>query len=215
MNRKRTYRIIVPILLVATILVSFSLDQKEDKKNKQKGKKTQVDPMAAFREEVGGFRKECKSALKPYRYSFGRTTFFNYKGYNTAKEIEVSLMLDARYKFTFNAQGVTLEPIKVRVFNRPSDYNKRILLFEKNGISSGSFHFTSDQLFENLKKHYKEKGLPDDEVEKLLLSKVYIDYIIPAIDEEFEVDPESGRRKAILKKGAIVFASGYENLDQR
>ncbi|MFT7614743.1 MAG: hypothetical protein ACI9J3_003728, partial [Parvicellaceae bacterium] len=39
MNRKRTYRIIVPILLVATILVSFSLDQKEDKKNKQKGKK--------------------------------------------------------------------------------------------------------------------------------------------------------------------------------
>jgi len=217
MSRKRSYRIIVPILLVATILVSFSLDQKEDKKKgkKQKGSKNQVDPMVAFREEVGGYRKECKAALKPYRYSFGRTTFFNYKGYNTAKEIEVSLMLDARYKFTFNAQGVTLEPIKVQVYNRPSDYNKRILLFEKSGISSGSFYFTSDQLFENLKKHYKEKGLSDEEIEKLLLSKVYIDYIIPAIDEEFEVDPESGRRKAILKKGAIVFASGYENLDTR
>ncbi|MBL4704553.1 MAG: hypothetical protein JKY54_08525, partial [Flavobacteriales bacterium] len=132
MNRKRTYRYIVPLLLVATLLVSFSLDQKGDKK--KKAGKNQVDPAVQFRDEVAGYRKECKAALKPFRYSFGRTTYFNYRGYNTVKEVEVSLMLNARYKFCFNAQGVTMEPIKIQVYNRPSDFNTRVLLYEKSGI---------------------------------------------------------------------------------
>ena len=131
------------------------------------------------------------------------------------KEVEVSLMLNATYKFAFNAQGVTQENIGVKVYNRPSDYNKRIMLYEKKGVGGGSFHFTSNQLFENLRKHYREKGMAEEELEKLLLTKVYIDYIIPAVDVDYEEDLHTGRKKAVIKKGAIVFASGYENLEAR
>lgn len=201
-------------LLVVSVSLTSVAPQKKDKKNKN-ANKGEVDPMAQFREEVAGYRKDCKAALKPYRYSFGRTTFFNYKAYNTVKEVEVSLMLDASYKFTFNANGVTEDKIAVKVYNRPSDYNKRVLLYEKKGIGGGSFHFTSNQLFENLKKHYLAQGTSEEELKKLLLNKVYIDYVIPAVDIEYEEDPETGRRKALIKKGAIVFASGYENLEAR
>ena len=31
-------------------------------------------------------------------------------------------------------------------------------------------------------------------------------------DITFEEDPDTGRRKVVVKRGAIVFASGYENL---
>ena len=46
-----------------------------------------------------------------------------------------------------------------------------------------------------MKENCREKGLSDYELEKILLSKVYIDYIIPAIDEEFEEDESTGKEK--------------------
>jgi len=202
---------ILTIILVVGALVSFVPDQKGDKK--KKSSKSGLDAASEFKSQVAGYRKDCKAALKPYRYSFGRTTYFNYKSYNTLKEVEVALILNSSYKFTFNAEGVTVDPIQVKVYNKPSNYNKRILIYEKSSVSGGSFEFTSEQLVDKMKEHYKEKGLSDYELEKILLSKVYIDYIIPAIDEEFEEDPDSGRRKVVVKRGAIVFASGYENLN--
>ncbi|MBL4607064.1 MAG: hypothetical protein JKY01_04465, partial [Pseudomonadales bacterium] len=129
------------------------------------------------------------------------------------KEIEVALMLNASYKFNFDARGVTEDKILVQVYNRPTDYNKRVLLYEKKSVGGGSFFFTSKQLTENMRKHYEGKGMAEEELDKLLLTKVYLDYIIPAIDMDYEEDPETGRRKAVVKKGAIVFASGYENLE--
>jgi len=202
---------ILTLILVVGALVSFVPDQKGDKK--KKSSKSGLDAASEFKSQVAGYRKDCKAALKPYRYSFGRTTYFNYKSYNTLKEVEVALILNSSYKFTFNAEGVTVDPIQVKVYNKPSNYNKRILIYEKNSASGGSFEFTSEQLVEKMKEHYKEKGLSDYELDKILLSKVYIDYIIPAIDEEFEEDSETGRRKVVTKRGAIVFASGYENLN--
>jgi len=202
---------ILTIILVVGALVSFVPDQKGDKK--KKSSKSGLDAASEFKSQVAGYRKDCKAALKPYRYSFGRTTYFNYKSYNTLKEVEVALILNSSYKFTFNAEGVTVDPIQVKVYNKPSNYNKRILIYEKSSVSGGSFEFTSEQLVDKMKEHYKEKGLSDYELEKILLSKVYIDYIIPAIDEEFEEDPDSGRRKVVVKRGAIFFASGYENLN--
>ncbi len=212
MVAKKSFLRAVPLLLVAAMLVGFAPQRGDKKKKKGKNEPSETQ---LFREEVAGYRQECKSALKPYKYSFGRTTFFNYKPYNTLKEVEVSMMLDATYKFTFNAQGVTMDKITVRVYNRPSDYNTRVLLYEKKGVGGGSFHFTSEQLMESMREHYKKEGVTGDDLDKLLLPKVYIDYVIPAIDQEYEEDPETGRRKAIIKKGAIVFASGYENLEAR
>ena len=203
------FKLLTYVLLMGA-LVAFVPDQKGDKK--KKSSKSGLDEAAEFKAQVAGYRKDCKAALKPYRYSFGRTTYFNYKSYNTLKEVEVALILNSSYKFTFNAEGVTVDPIQVKVYNKPSNYNKRILLFEKSSVSGGSFEFTSEQLVEKMKENYREKGLSDYELEKILLSKVYIDYIIPAIDEEFEEDESTGRRKVIVKRGAIVFASGYENL---
>lgn len=208
MKKTKSFISIVVLLVVSSMLVSIA----PQKGGKKKGGKKEIDPKAAFKEEVAGYRKDCKAALKPYRYSFGRTTYFNYKSYNTLKEIEVSLMLNATYKFNFNASGVTEDAITLQVYNRPTDYNKRVLLYEKKNIGGGSFHFTSTHLAEAMRKHYADKGMTADNLDKLLLTKVYLDYIIPAVDQDYEEDPETGRRKATIKKGAIVFASGYENL---
>ncbi|MBT6029911.1 MAG: hypothetical protein HOH13_06360 [Crocinitomicaceae bacterium] len=210
MKRYKSYIKLLAGLAFMGLLVSFAPDQKEDKK--KKSSKGGMDAASEFKSQVAGYRQACKAALKPFRYSFGRTTYFNYKPYNTMKEVEVALILNSDYKFTFNADGVTVEPIQISVYNKPASYNNRILIFEKKSVSGGSFEFTSEKLLENMRNHYKEKGLSDYELEKILLSKVYVDYTIPAIDEEFEEDPDTGRRKVVVKRGAIVFASGYENL---
>ena len=44
------------------------------------------------------------------------------------------------------------------------------------------------------------------------LKKLYISYIIPAIDREIEIDPETGKEIKVVTKGAIVLAIGYSNI---
>lgn len=205
------------IVAISACMLSFTvLDQRgqdKDKKKKKKKGKEQVDPMAEYRQEVAQYRLDCKKALKPYRYSFGRTTFFNYRSYNTSKELEVSLLLDASYKFCFNAQGVKEKAIGVRVYNKSKDYKSRELLYEKKGVSGNSFSFTSNELLTALKERYRAKGYDEERVNKAILSKIFIDYIIPAIEDDYIDDDYTGRKTVVVKKGAIVFASGYENLE--
>lgn len=198
--------------IFSAALLSFTFDQRGDGK-KKKGRKGEVDPLVEFRELVTGYRADCKKGLKPYRYSFGRTTYFNYKSYRTKKEIEVSLPLNATYKFNFNASGVTSEKITVRVYNKSNDYSNRFLLFEKKNVGGNSFSFTSSQLFGNLKEQYRAKGYSQEKINAVQLNRIFIEYVIPASDIEKVMNENTGRMTSVSKKGAIVFASGYENLE--
>lgn len=204
------------MLLMGVLLFSsfylIELDQDKKKKNK-KGKKEQVNNISEFRQQVATYRLECRKDLKPFRYSFGKTTFFNYKPYNIRKEIEVAITLDAAYKFNFNAQGVSEKKIKVKVFDKSKEYNKRHLLFEKADVGGNTFSFTSSELYAKMKEHYQNEGLDQQQIDQIKLDRIYIDYIIPALEEERVINEQTGRTSAVVKRGAIVFASGYENLE--
>ena len=49
-------------------------------------------------------------------------------------------------------------------------------------------------------------------IAKMRLKRLYINYIIPAIDREIEVDEITGNEVRVVTKGAIVLAIGYSNL---
>ena len=48
-----------------------------------------LTPYQAYMIELKEYRKNCRNALKPYRYDGSLTTHFSYKEYVYAKEVEV------------------------------------------------------------------------------------------------------------------------------
>lgn len=58
----------------------------------------------------------------------------------------------------------------------------------------------------------KRKKVEEQIISKMRLKRLYINYIIPAIDREIELDEVTGEEVRIVTKGAIVLAIGYSNL---
>ena len=67
-------------------------------------------------------------------------------------------------------------------------------------------------MIERLKEVKREKGVDEEIIVRMRLKKLYISYIIPAIDREIEIDPETGKEIKVITKGAIVLAIGYSNI---
>ena len=190
----------LPLLLIL-ICSSFSAQNRND-----------IDPYLEFLSELSEYRKVCRNALKPYRYDGSKTTHFSYKEYDYRKEVEIGTVQDSEYRLSFNSNGIKYDQIKVEIYDKPSKYNSRVLLYEKEGVGGNEFTVETAPMIERLKEVKREKGVDEEIILRMRLKKLYISYIIPAIDREIEIDPETGKEIKVITKGAIVLAIGYSNI---
>jgi len=190
----------LPVLIIL-ISSSFSAQNRND-----------IDPYLEFLSELSEYRKVCRNALKPYRYDGSKTTHFSYKEYDYRKEVEIGTVQDSEYRLSFNSNGIKYDQIKVEIYDKPSKYNSRVLLYEKEGVGGNEFTVETAPMIERLKEVKREKGVDEEIITRMRLKKLYISYIIPAIDREIEIDPETGKEIKVITKGAIVLAIGYSNI---
>ena len=94
--------------------------------------------------------------------------------------------------------------------------NKLLLLNEKYEkliataeVDAKYKHISTEQHLKNLNDR---KKVDEKIIAKMRLKRLYINYIIPAIDREIEVDEITGNEVRVVTKGAIVLAIGYSNL---
>jgi len=94
--------------------------------------------------------------------------------------------------------------------------NKLLLLNEKYEkliataeVDAKYKHISTEQHLKNLNDR---KKVDEKIIAKMRLKRLYINYIIPAIDREIEVDEITGDEVRVVTKGAIVLAIGYSNL---
>ena len=175
-------------------------------------KNYELSPYQQFLLELKDYRKECRMALKPYRYDGARTTHFTYKEYDYVKEIEIGIVQKTEYRLSFNSNGIKYDPIKVQIYDKPRKYKSRVLLYEKDGVGGNEFTLETGAMLEKLKEVKTDKGVEEEIVNMMRFKKLYIDYTIPAVDREIEVDPETGGEVKVVTKGAIIIAVGYSNL---
>jgi len=180
----------------------------------QKGKKGkgEVDPYQAFKEELSEYRKASRVSLKPYRYDGIKTTYFSYKSFDYIKEIEIGTIQETEYRLSFNANGIHHDKIKVRIYDRPKGNRGRVLLYEKNEVGGNEFTCETGEMLDRLKEAKRENGVSEPVINAMRLKKLYVDYVIPAVDRETEIDEMTGNEVSVVKKGAIVFSVGYKNL---
>lgn len=178
----------------------------------QKGAKSkEVDPFQAFQQELNDYKKASRTALKPYRYDGIKTTYFSYKSFDYIKEVEIGTIQNTDYRLSFNANGIHHDKIRLRIYDKPQGHKGRILLYEKDGVGGNEFTCETNTMLEKLKSVKLEKGVSQNIVNVMQLKKIYIDYIIPAVDRETEID-ESGNEVTVIQKGAIIVSVGYENI---
>ena len=193
-----------PLLL--SLLFVFSIDVNAQRRTEE------IDPYREFLNELSEYRKLCRNALKPFRYDGAKTTHFSYKDYNYRKEVEIGTVQDSEYRLSFNSNGIKYDQIKVEIYDKPSKFKARVLLYEKDGIGGNEFTVETGPMLDKLKEVKREKGIEEEIIERMRLKKLYISYVIPAIDREIEVDPETGNEVKVVTKGAIVLAIGYSNI---
>ncbi len=193
-----------PLLLFLLISISTNVNAQR--------RGDEVDPYREFLNELSEYRKLCRNALKPYRYDGAKTTHFSYKEYNYRKEVEIGTVQDSEYRLSFNSNGIKYDQIKVQIYDKPSKFKARVLLYEKDGVGGNEFTVETGPMLDKLKEVKREKGVDEEIIERMRLKKLYISYVIPAIDREIEVDPETGNEVKVITKGAIVLALGYSNI---
>ena len=66
-------------------------------------------------------------------------------------------------------------------------------------------------MIEKLKQAKLDKGIDSAIVNQMRLKKIFINYIIPAVDRKTEVN-EFGEDVIVKLKGAIILCVGYYNL---
>jgi hypothetical protein len=205
------------IFLIIFILNPNFESQKKDKKREE------TNPYQEYLILLREYRKNCRSALKPFRYDGALTTHFSYKDYDYSKEVEIATIQDQIYRLSFNANGITGDGIKIKIFDKPKKFRTRILLYEKENVTASDFIIETDIMIEELKKAKnnelenntefsdEERNYQKSIIEKLRVKKLYIDYVIPATERVFEEDDE-GNEKRVITKAAIILAVGYSNI---
>ena len=118
--------------------------------NAQRG--YEMTPYQEYLLELKELRKNCRNALKPYRYDGSNTTHFAYKEYNYAKEVEIATVMNEEYRLSFNSIAVKNDPITVRIYDKGKKYNSRVLLYEKTDVAGTEFTVETTEMVEKLKK---------------------------------------------------------------
>jgi hypothetical protein len=194
--------------IIIILLTDTALAQK-------KRKKSEMDPQAlakaALKEELSGYKKLCRAALNPYRYDGVKTTQFSYKPYEYIKEVEIATIQNAEYRLSYNTNGIHHAKIKVQIYDKPSKDKRRVLLYEQSEVGGNQFSFETTLMIEKLKQAKLDKGIDSTIVNQMRLKKIFINYIIPAVDRKTEVN-EFGEDVIVKLKGAIILCVGYYNL---
>lgn len=196
--------------IVIILLTGTALAQKEKKREKDKIASRAL-AKAALKEELSGYKKACRATLKPYRYDGVKTTQFSYKSFEYLKEVEIATIQNAEYRLSYNANGIQHDKIKIQIYDKPSTDKRRILLYEKSEIGGNEFSFETTLMIEILKESKLNKGIDSTIVNNMRLKKIFINYIIPAIDRTTEIN-EYGEDVVVKLKGAIILCVGYANL---
>ena len=193
----------------------------------QKGTKTSdvnPDPLDALKQELLDYKKASRTALKPYRYDGMKTTYFTYKSFDYIDEVELATIQKTEYRLSFNAKGIHEDKIKIRIYDKPKESKGRILLYEKDDVGGNDFTCETTEMLEKLKAAKQEKGVSEDIIKVMQLKKLYVDYIIPAVDREVIEEKEKPKLGIVIgeannhkvdyviKRGAIIVSVGYQNL---
>ena len=172
----------------------------------------ELTPYQEYLIELKEYRRNCRNALKPFRYDGSLTTHYSYKEYTYAKEIEIATIQKEEYRLSFNAMGVKNDGITIRIYDKAKRFNSRVLLYEKENVANTEFTIETSPLLEKLKEAKREDKVEEEIIKHLTLKKIYVDYIIPATDRIIEMDQETGVEYKVVTKGAIILAVGYDNL---
>jgi hypothetical protein len=189
----------------------------------QKKKEVELTPYQERLIQLKDFRKNCRMALRPFRYDGSLTTHFTYKEFDYSKEVEIATIQNENYRLSFNSMGISHEPISIKIYDKPKKFINRVLLYETTDVASNEFTTETKEMIENLKKAKSEelaKKVDISESERLYqqkiidnirLKKLFINYIIPYSERGYKID-EEGNESRVLTKGSIILAVGYNNL---
>ncbi len=130
-------------------------------------------------------REESSAAVKkemvPFRYERTTTTRITFKNYDQVKEVAIPLFFDTDYKFVINTEGLPKD-ITVEIYDQPMGLRKGDAQLIKTSTEK-MFSFELDDTY--------------------LKNRVYINYIIPAVEK---TDDD------VIQKGCVVLGSGYKNV---
>ena len=115
----------------------------------------ELTPYQEYLIELKEYRRNCRNALKPFRYDGSLTTHFSYKEYTYAKEVEIATIQKEEYRLSFNAMGVKNDGITIRIYDKAKRFSSRVLLYEKENVSNTEFTIETSPLLEKLKEKTK------------------------------------------------------------
>ena len=186
-------------------------------------KEVELTPYQERLIQLKDFRKNCRIALRPFRYDGSLTTHFTYKEFDYSKEVEIATIQNENYRLSFNSMAVLNEPIGIKIYDKPKKYRDRVLLYETTDVASNEFTTETKEMIEKLKEAKSKKlaentDISEEErsykqkvIENIRLKKLFINYIIPYSERWYKID-EEGNESRVLTKGSIILAVGYNNL---
>ena len=186
-------------------------------------KEVELTPYQERLIQLKDFRKNCRMALRPFRYDGSLTTHFTYKEFDYSKEVEIATIQNENYRLSFNSMGISHEPISIKIDDKPKKFINRVLLYETTDVASNEFTTETKEMIEKLKKAKSEElakkvDISESErlyqqkiIENIRLKKLFINYIIPYSERGYKID-EEGNESRVLTKGSIILAVGYNNL---
>lgn len=208
----KTLKLPILILLAVFMTSNFQAQLIGGKKNAGNGD-AELDAKAAFDNGIQQGRIDARKRLLPYKYDGTKSTKYNYKTYTHAKEVEVLTIEKTDYKFCFDGNMIKSDNIKIEIYDKPIDGKGRILLYEKSDVGPGEFEVSLDEMNEVFRaEKSKSSTLSKDIIAQMRLKKVYVNYIIPAVEREMSVATEDGNldQTTIIQFSAIVLAIGYK-----
>lgn len=186
-------------------------------------KEVELTPHQERMIQLKDFRKNCRIALRPFRYDGSLTTHFTYKEFDYAKEVEIATIQNENYRLSFNSMAVLNEPIGIKIYDKPKKYRDRVLLYETTDVASNEFTTETKEMIEKLKEAKSKKLAENTDIseevrsyqkkviENIRLKKLFINYIIPYSERAYKID-EEGNESRVITKGSIILAVGYNNL---
>ncbi|MEK9618999.1 MAG: hypothetical protein VW078_02750 [Flavobacteriales bacterium] len=189
----------------------------------QKNKEVELTPYQERLIQLKDFRKNCRMALRPFRYDGSLTTHFTYKEFDYSKEVEIATIQNENYRLSFNSMGISHEPISIKIYDKPKKFINRVLLYETTDVASNEFTTETNEMIEKLKKAKSEELAKKEDIsesersyqqkiiDNIRLKKLFINYIIPYSERGYKID-EEGNESRVLTKGSIILAVGYNNL---
>jgi hypothetical protein len=204
----------LPILILLAIFMTsnFQAQLIGGKKNADNGE-AELDAQAAFNNGIQQGRIDARKRLKPYKYDGTKSTKYNYKTYTHAKEVEVLTIEKTDYKFCFDGNMIKSDNITVEIYDKPMSGKGRILLFSKENVGPGEFEVNLEEMNDIFRtEKAKTSTLSPEIISQMRLKKVYVNYIIPAVDREMSIATEDGNfdQTTIIQFSAIVMAIGYK-----